>query len=490
MTVELALRAKGFIFIPLITRAFGAMSYGIWAQVSVLQAMLSPLVVVGLDSAAIRFLPGQDKEAISRAFTAICSFIILVSFLFGFILISSSSGLAATFFGTAANGKFVILCAPAILFTALLSMNRSFFTIINQAKLLARIRIVEAFLPVIPLIVILAMGLPLIFLITAEIICVSLVVLLCFAMMFKKVTCQFPDFKILPSFLKFGAAIMPAGYAMWVLNLSDRLFIAKFCTLTDLGVYSAAYSMGYLCINFFFNPFWIMYPAQASELYNTGHLDRLSSLFAKSTKAILFFIIPAVFALTLLGKPIMRTLTTEEFARGGNLIFLITIGYAFLMFASYFSVNIGLANKPVFSTINILICAGINLVMNYFLIKSWGITGAALATCLSFGLQFIIEYQLAKRLSRIRLRLDRPGFLKTLISSTIMLLFLFGYQSYQLNNAIQLLLTIVIASLIYLVSQFILKIVNFEEAMGFLELLNLKKYGEMFPLRNVLLYLK
>ena len=60
---------------------------------------------------------------------------------------------------------------------------------------------------------------------------------------------------------------MPAAYAMWALNVSDRVFLIRYRTLQEIGVYSLAYSLGYLSINLFFNPIWMMYPPAATKFW-------------------------------------------------------------------------------------------------------------------------------------------------------------------------------------------------------------------------------
>lgn len=490
MISEITLKLKGFIFLPLVTKTFGTVNYGVWAQVGIIQSLINPLVVMGLDSASTRFVSGQSKEKIAQSFTTIYLYIIIVSCILGAGIIVLAPTIAELFFERRENAKFVVLCAAAILSGVLLSMLRCYFRILDQAKRFTVMRIVESLLPVIPLIIILALGMSLFTLISAVIFTNFIIILLFIFPLLKLVGFKRPDFRILPGFLKYGAAIMPAGYAMWILNASDRLFVAKFCGLSELGVYSSVYALGYMVINLFFNPFWVMYPARAAELYNSNKVEQLSQLYRKSTKIVLSLMVPAMFSLSLLGKPFMRVLTTEEFVHGGSLMVYVTLGYNFHMLASYFSINLGLAKKPIFSTINLYICASTNLVLNYFLIRAHGILGAAIATCISFGLQFLFEFLFSYKFTRIRLKFGWISFGKTLISSGIMVILLLFLSPSKVHNLMDLVMAVVIGAATYLMFQFVLKFFDLDEAMGILDILRIKKYSSNFPLKYVLSYLK
>ncbi|MBN2374460.1 oligosaccharide flippase family protein [bacterium] len=490
MISEMALKLKGFIFLPLITKTFGALNYGIWAQVGIIQGIISPLAVMGLDSASTRFVPGKSKEDAAKSFTTVYLYLIISSCFFGTALIIFAPAIARYFFGGRHNSRFVVLCAPAIFVGILLAMLKCYYRILDAAKAFSLIRIVESLLPIVPLIIVLVLNLSLYVLIWAEILCSLIITLFFVSYLLKLIGLEHPDFGLIPKFLKFGAAVMPAGYAMWILNASDRLFIARFCDFKELGVYASVYSLGYMFINVFFNPFWIMYPARAAELYNENKIEQLKRLYKKSTKAVLFFLVPAMFGLSLLGKPFMRVFTTEEFVHGGNLMFYVTLGYIFHMLASYFSVNLGLVNKPFFSTITLYTCAFTNLFLNYVLIRSNGILGAAIATCISFALQFLLEFYFSYRFSKIQLRLDWVSLGKSLVSSAVMMIVLLSISASGVSMLVDLILVVMIGVFIYFISQFIFKFFDFNEAMAVLDILGIKRYSSCLPIKYALLYLK
>ena len=64
---------RGLILLPLIAIGLSLTDYGIWTQISATAALLFPFLMLGLDQAAIRYLPGMhdDKDRFAESFFAI-----------------------------------------------------------------------------------------------------------------------------------------------------------------------------------------------------------------------------------------------------------------------------------------------------------------------------------------------------------------------------------------------------------------------------------
>src|SRR5438309_7277682 len=95
---ELALRLRGIVLIPVLTKYLGAVNFGVWAQVSVISSMLSPVLALGLDSAVVRFLPGRPKREIAAGFATVLCYLTLVSVPVGLLLWLAARPLAGAFF--------------------------------------------------------------------------------------------------------------------------------------------------------------------------------------------------------------------------------------------------------------------------------------------------------------------------------------------------------------------------------------------------------
>lgn len=489
MASELALQLKACLVLPLVTKLFGAVNYGIWSQVEVLQSLLAPLVIMGLDSAVMRFASGRSSQEIGRSLSSVLAYNLAVALALGLLLWSLAPLLAAAFFGGRENALFVTLCIPALLAMVLLSLSRTFFIVLGAANAVALLRVAEGVLLLVPLVWVLATGGPFLELVIGNIGVLAVLGLTALFLLCRRVPISRPDPALLGRYLRYGAAAMPAGYAVWTLNLSDRLFISSYCNLAELGIYSSVYSLAYIVISLFFNPFWVMYPARAAEYYNEGRLDELCRLYRHSTRLATFLVVPALVGLALLGPAILGLLTTPEFVHGARLLPLVSLSYALSMYGAYFSINLGLIHKPHLTTLAMYLAAGCNIALNFLLIPKWGILGAAVATLAAFALQFVIEWRWSRRLFLPRLGFDGRGLVKVLAGTLVMALALLGSGLNETASFPGLLGGVALGAASYGVSQVVLRNLCGSELRQLCSLVGLGHLSERFPLRQLAAYL-
>ena len=140
------------------------------------------------------------------------------------------------------------------------------------------------------------------------------------------------------------------------------------------------------------------------------------------------------------------------------------------MIASYFSINLSLAKKPGISTISLFIAAAINLCLNFILIPPFGIMGAAVAVCLSFGTQMVIEIGFGRKYVPLEALMDifreSHNRVRAMVVAVI----------YTINpvNIFTLLITAGIGALIYFGTTVAIKAVNSDELEVIFEILHLK----------------
>lgn len=415
---ELALRLKSFVLLPVLSKYFGAVNFGVWAQVSVIVSMLSPVLAVGLDSAMLRFLPGKGPQEIARGFSSVTAYLILACIPIAALLWLAAGPIASAFFTTAENARFVAICGALILVGLLLNQCRNVFRVAGSAKGYAAMALVQAATGVIVGVGV-AIGRGTVWsVVWLTLLADAGLLLVAGGVIIRRFGLRRPDFGLLWGYLRFGLPLVPAGYAMWVLNSSDRLFIGHYGSLADLGVYSAVYSLGYMFIAVFFNPLWVMYPSAAAEAYNRGRIEEVGALFRSSTKAALGLIVPATVGFAVLSVPLLRLLTSAEFVRGASLVPIITAAYVLHMMSSYFDVSLGLVGKQVWSTISISIGMVVNIGLNLVFIPRWGILGAAITTLIGFSVQFALSASIGSK--SIPLPFDLRFFLKALAACGVM----------------------------------------------------------------------
>ncbi len=394
---EIILRLKGFIFMPILTRHFGPLNYGVWSQVLMLISLFSPLLVLGTDSAVMRYFSGRPEEEQRKFFSAWNLFLLVITVPFCLILMLFKTPLSCFFFGSGGDYElFIPLAAASLFLNIFLNTARNWYRIQNNARVFSCISVAQAIAGIIAMLIMVfnkkgAYELVLYTIIGDLLIVGSLFILIACTGGWRK-----PDFSIIPLLLRFGLPLVPIAYAMWGLNSMDRLFLVKYTTMAELGIYSLVYYIGYLVIQVLVNPLWNMYPSSATELYIKNAHGELQRLFDYVCGAIVALTIPAITGLIVVGRPVITTLATPDFLSGAPLMAVITTGYLFLMLASFFETALGWIHRQYYVTLSMTGAFLVNLILNALLIPRYTIAGAAWATCAAFFFHLVISYGLAR----------------------------------------------------------------------------------------------
>jgi O-antigen/teichoic acid export membrane protein len=395
---EIILKTKGLILIPLLTHYFGAMNYGLWSQVTVLVSTLIPLITLGTDNAVILFLPGMETEKQKKVYSSWVLFISLITLLFSALIWVFNPFFSRVFFGDGVDySAYIFVSIISLMITMMMNVFRNWFRIHNQVKTYAIISISQAVINILAVVFVLVYRFDVIRFIQVTLAGEGILVLWLFLRISMKFGWSTPDYSLLGSMIRFGLPLVPAGYAMWGLNSLDRIFLVQYSTMAEIGIYSTIYSLGYMVIQHFVNPIWTLFPNTAASLYNKGNNEGLQRLFNFSTGAMLIICLPSFAGLYLLGKPILQLLTPPEFIHAASIISIVAIGYFFLMLSAYYETALGLVRKQYFSTVSIIVAVVTNIILNFVLIPRFSILGAAIATSLSFSIQFCCSYILEKR---------------------------------------------------------------------------------------------
>lgn len=388
--LELFLKIKAFVLIPLLTTELGVVDYGMWAQVNVIITTVYPLVLCGTDSAIIRFLPGEDAKYQKQVYATWLIFLLGCSLLALFFFYISVDFWADLYLGKhdVKMIALIILAAWNILVNIMINAIKVWYRILNHFTEYTIFMVLQNILSLV------AVGYALyikggIY----DIIWYSLLTdaVLVGIYLFRIVDVKTLHFKgdICRKLIRYGYVLLPSGYATWIINSSDRLFLAQYAGLGDIGIYALSYSLGYLTIQLFVNPIWTIFPSRASELFNQGKASELLAVESKSIKLILFFVSASIAFFLFSGKEVITFLSTSDFSAGAPIIVVVTVAYTFHMLASYDIVKLGLINKQKYDSVSLSVSCLINLGCNVLLIPKYGIMGAAIATLVAYGMQWI-----------------------------------------------------------------------------------------------------
>lgn len=420
---EVLLKAKALVMMPFITKHLGAVNYGVWAQVVVIVSLLSPLVFMGTENSLNRFLPGKARIIQSKIFSGWLFYGFLSSFLVLGLLYISADFVSLMFFGEAEIYKnFILLSGFTILATSILTGFRYWYRIQNNAINLVVLTIIQNILQFAALLYVLIYNKGIYELVLYSIFFDGVLIAIYLASFIRQGIIVSPSFHWVRRYFKFGIAFLPSGYAIWILNSVDRVFLVHYDDLKSIGIYSIGFTLGYTIIQLFINPIWSLFSTRASELFNKKKTNELSILLNQSLQLIFWIVAPSIMGFLIVGEDVMRILSTEEFASGYLVVPIILFGYTALMLSSYFEMILILRKKPFMSTVFTVIACIANIILNIILIPSYSYFGAAIATALSFLIQLGLSIYYALMADIVQVKI--MPIVKIVLSSLIMFVIL------------------------------------------------------------------
>ena len=445
---EMIARIKGVIVLPILTRYLGPLDFGVWSQVSMLTLLLSPVLSLGAEQGVLRILPGLPVDRQYRMFLAWILIALGGATVCATVLVLSHTFVSSIVFADASYERFIVLAAASLFATLLPNAARTWLRVQNDGNALAAATVAQAALGVVAMLcaVLARVGI-------FHLVLLGLVADLALGLVFLFVILRrngwlAPDFAVIGPAIRYGLPLLPAAYAMWGLNWMDRLFLVHYQSLDAIGVYSAAYGLGYMVIQVFVNPIWALYPTSIAELHNSGDKAGADRLLHTITYAMLLVAVPAIAGLWALSEPIIGVVAGSAFGTGALVMPIIALAYLFHMLASFGDVSLGLHYRQHFATLSIFLAVLVNLALNLILIPAFGILGAACATLGAFLTQFIFSSIMAMRSGPFWTTLAGPS--RVLAASLIMALAIKTLdRSIVLSNVEQLLVFVPTGAMLY-----------------------------------------
>ena len=183
-----------------------------------------------------------------------------------------------------------------------------------------------------------------------------------------------------------------SGLSSVILSQCDRIMIERMINASDTAIYSFAYTIAmpiYVLLNAFaesWTPDYYDYLKSGNHSDLEKHMKTYRNTFTLITVGYM-----------MISPEVLRIVGTEDYYDSRIVVFLI-IGMYYVYFLQSWSINYEFYNKKTKAVaVGFVVSAVINLVLNYFLIKLWGINGAAIATVIS-SLSLVLFHEIIVRI--------------------------------------------------------------------------------------------
>jgi len=184
----------------------------------------------------------------------------------------------------------------------------------------------------------------------------------------------------LASVLRYGVPLVPAGLSQFVLHYSDRFFLVRYVSESELGLYSLAYRFGMLVSVFH----GIVALAWSPWAYRVGDNEEGGVLhLARATSLILVVFACLSAFIALLSAPAIRLMSAPGFWKAADYVPVLALAYWFFMAQGPISTGAKLARRTYLLAAANGVAAAVCLLLSWWLIPRYGVWGAVVMTVLS-----------------------------------------------------------------------------------------------------------
>lgn len=411
------------VLLPILTRNMSVADYGIWAQINVTISILPGIALLGLPFTMTRFLPSiRKREEIQEMFYSILVIILISSGIACLLIYLFSDSIASALFD--GNVTVVKILSLIAFIECLNSTLNSYFRARQQIKKYSIFTFMQTIFYLFFVIIFVLAGKGILGATIGLLIRSLILFLIMIYFIFSDIGIKFPKFINLKELVNYGVPTIPINFSRWVIESSDRYVIAIFLGTVAVGYYTPGYSLGNI-IHMFIAPVSFMLPATLSRYYDEKNIAEVKKILDNSLKYFLAIGIPSVFGLSLLSKPILAILSTEEIASNGYLITPFTaLSALFFGVISIFNQVLLLEKKTKITGKIVSLCAGLNLGLNFLLVPYIGILGAAITTLLAYAVNLVLITYYSTRY--LKIENSFPFIIKSTIASAIMCLITIG----------------------------------------------------------------
>lgn len=367
--------------IPLYTTYLTVFEVGIIALLEMIELFVITIIPIGCVNAMWRYLP--EEKGIKKNKIIISTFTIMILsgiFITGLLVLFRVS--VGKVFNIPNDNNLLLFVFVSCFLRAISTFIYWLLQYKNQAFYYLKLSLIE-FISLVGLTIYFIIGcnLGIMGIYYAKIIVFSTIFISTILFLIKTVT-VLPSFDLIKKILSYGLPIIPLTLLTPVLTVSDRYFLNIFVSIEEIGQYGIAYKFGML-INMF-----LVMPIQRSwgpQMFQAGSsLKDDKSIHEDITFYYSFIGLYFLLGLSFFSDTIISIFANENYLSLSWLIPWISLAYFIGGFRMFFVASASLADRT-----DLFVKTGIytiisNIILNYILIKHFGIRGAVASTILSY----------------------------------------------------------------------------------------------------------
>lgn len=205
------------------------------------------------------------------------------------------------------------------------------------------------------------------------------------------------DTKLLWDIVHYSKFTVLSGISSLVILRADVLMLGYFLTPREVGVYGMALFVNE-AVNIVFDSVLRVCLPKASALSGDSDAGKIQTLFRQSVKNIYIGIVPVVTVIAVAAPTVINLIYKGKYDDSIALVYIFLASSAIKPVGYVAGVILGATGNIRIDNRNCWISALLNIGCNYLLIPKFGVTGAAIASILSFTSLTVLHYLAVRRL--------------------------------------------------------------------------------------------
>ena len=381
-----AVAVKGLLLIPIIVKSLGESDFGIWAQLLVTLYLLLPFATLHLGMAFIRFVSGKTRiKDISTNFSTILLIVIIWSSIISLAMVASSTYFLSYLIDLSEFSELILMLALILPLWSINLILFSYFRTRQKFKSYAGFSVLHNAAEIVFIACLISIGFGIHGAVLGLAYTFMFINVLLFSVIVSEIGLSRPDTSFLSKYLAYALPLVPLELFWWIADSSDKYITGYYLGAFSVGIYAAVYGLSRV-VNMFAIPLTFVLGPTLAKFYDSGKMDQVKTLLGISLRVFIMFAVPIVVGFTVLAKPLLLLLATEDVSDGGYMLVpLITAGMLVYGISAIFSQVINLVKKTYIAGIVWGFAAGLNIILNIMLIPIIGLIGPAISTFFTFG---------------------------------------------------------------------------------------------------------
>ncbi len=272
--------------------------------------------------------------------------------------------------------------------------------------------------------------------------------------------------------LSYGFPLIGAGVAVWILNSTDRYFLAHYASLSSVGIYAVGAKLGSI-IGIFGGALQTAWGPYALDIQ---YEKNAKTIYSKVFQLYFYINIILVFTISMFSLDILKVFTQPDFYSAKAVVPFLCASVFFTN--AYFIVSIGInITKKLQHTIWITIFSAlVNIGLNFMLTPAYGAVGTAFCIMFANFLIFILTYFISQKYYKVDYKY---GKILVMLIPAVVIIAIAYYMDFKLAYRAIMSLAFFAFSAIYIY-------VNYKNSEEFLKVVNRikkmkQKKGELVP---------